>query len=100
MKISRVEIKNFRILEDVKIDFDDCVTLIVGRNNTGKTSLAEIFYKFFGGINSNKFKFEDFSLSSYHKLKETEKLYNDYIEAKTNHEPDESLLPKEKAYKD
>ena len=42
MKITKVKISNFRILENVTVDFDDIVTLIVGRNNSGKTSLAEI----------------------------------------------------------
>ena len=99
MKVKSVEIRNFRILENVDIDFDDTVTLVVGRNNTGKTSLTEIFYKFFGGSTSNKFKFEDFSLSSYEKLKNTEKLYVEYTDSKLKKEADDIVLEKENTYR-
>lgn len=98
MKIKHVKIKGFRILENVSIDFDDTVTLIVGRNNTGKTSLTEIFYKFFSS-NYSKFRFEDFSLCSYLGLKETEKLFNAYLESKAKGEADDIVLEREKAYK-
>ncbi len=99
MKIKSVEIKGFRILEDVVIDFNDTVTLIVGRNNTGKTSLTEIFYKFFSNSSNSKFKFEDFSLCSYAHLNNTEVLYNAFIESKAKSESDSIVLEKEKAYK-
>lgn len=99
MKVKSVEIKNFRILEKVSIDFDDVITLVVGRNNTGKTSLTEIFYKFFGGGTSNKFRFEDFSLYSYKELKNTEKLYSEYVDSKSNKEADDTILAKENIYK-
>ena len=99
MKIKNVEIKSFRILENVSIDFDDTITLIVGRNNTGKTSLTEIFYKFFGGSTSNKFKFEDFSLCSYSQLKDTEKMHGEYVDSKSKNETNDIVLAKENAYK-
>lgn len=98
MKIKKVEVKNFRILEDVCIDLDDTVTLIVGRNNTGKTSLAEIFYKFFCTDNS-RFRFEDFSISVYENLKKSVQLYDEYITAKSNSESNEVVLKKEELYK-
>ncbi len=42
---------------------DQITTLVVGRNNTGKTSLAEIFRSFLAG-QSPKLKYEDFNQSS------------------------------------
>lgn len=39
MKLTKVEIKNFRLLTDIKLDVDKDMTLIVGKNNSGKTSL-------------------------------------------------------------
>lgn len=39
MKISRIKITNYRLLQDVVLDLDVKTTVIVGRNNTGKTSL-------------------------------------------------------------
>ncbi len=98
MKIKKVEIKNFRILENVIIDLDDDITLIVGRNNSGKTSLTEIFYKFFSGDKS-RFRFEDFSLSSHAGFLNASKLYSEYVAAKEAEEPVDSLFEKQDLFK-
>jgi len=63
MFINEVQIKNFRLLKDVSLTFDKETTVIVGRNNSGKTSLTEIFRRFFSG-KSPSFQLEDFSLDS------------------------------------
>lgn len=42
MRIAKIEVKIFRLLEDSCVFLDD-ITLIVGRNNSGKTSLIDIF---------------------------------------------------------
>lgn len=43
MRIDKVRIKNFRLFEDIEISLDENTTVIVGRNNSGKTSFAELF---------------------------------------------------------
>lgn len=63
MFIKQVEIKNFRLLKDVSLSLDNESTVIVGRNNSGKTSLTEIFRRLFS-VNNPVFKLEDFSLAS------------------------------------
>lgn len=98
MKVSKVEIENFRILENVSIDIDDLVTLIVGRNNSGKTSLTEVFNNFFSGEKS-KFRFEDFTLSTHNKFLEAKGFYDDYAQSKINEEAQEILFEKEDRYK-
>ncbi|MBH0083137.1 ATP-dependent endonuclease [Salinibacterium sp. SWN167] len=47
MRVSRVEVENFRLLSNVSVALDDTTTVLVGRNNTGKTSLAEVLSRFF-----------------------------------------------------
>lgn len=47
MRLTYAHVRNFRALEDVRVDIDSVTTLIVGRNNSGKTSLVDIFHKFF-----------------------------------------------------
>ncbi|WP_144527836.1 AAA family ATPase [Peribacillus simplex] len=75
MKIKQIIINNFRKLKkEVTIDMDNNV-LIVGKNNTGKTSVFEIFQKFFKS-NVN-FKFEDFSNQSISQSQLNE-IYQDY----------------------
>lgn len=67
MKIVSANIKNFRKLENVSLSFDEKTTVIVGRNNTGKTSTAEIFRSFLSG-NSPNLKYVDFCQSSFVKF--------------------------------
>lgn len=60
MKLSNVSIRNFRRLEDVKIEIEDDETIFVGPNNSGKTSATAIFRAFLGG---HDFKIHDFSVA-------------------------------------
>ena len=60
MKIKEVVIKNFRLLEDCKLDLDDEVTWIVGKNNTGKTSFL-VLLDYFLNSNNYKLSYNDFS---------------------------------------
>jgi putative ATP-dependent endonuclease of OLD family len=74
MKIRTVEVKNFRLLRDAKISLEEYTTVIVGRNNSGKTSLTEIFRRLFGS--KPGFSLHDFSIESLVGFKKalTEKL--------------------------
>lgn len=62
MKIKSARIKNYRLLKNINLTLDDRTTLIVGRNNTGKTSFAEIFRSFLNPIGP-KVRYEDFNQS-------------------------------------
>ncbi|GAB1856109.1 ATP-dependent endonuclease [Flavobacteriaceae bacterium MHTCC 0001] len=74
MRIKNIKVINFRLLSGVSIDLEDDITLIVGRNNTGKTSLLEVIKIFSSGDDS--LSFEDFSQSSYKVFKE---LYVEFL---------------------
>jgi putative ATP-dependent endonuclease of the OLD family len=63
MRITSVTIKNFRLLADVSLSLEERTTVVVGRNNSGKTSLTELFRRLLG--DSPKFRLEDFSLSAH-----------------------------------
>jgi len=60
--INKVVIKNFRLLQDVELLLAEKTTVIVGRNNSGKTSLTEIFRRLMER-EVPQFKLEDFSLN-------------------------------------
>ncbi len=64
MKIQKVEIKNFRILRDVHLSLEDETTVIVGRNNSGKTCFTELLKRFLSDT-SARFTLEDFSISAH-----------------------------------
>ena len=64
MRIKNIIVRNFRLLENVELCLEDDTTLIVGRNNSGKTSLTELFRRLLDD-KSPKFRLEDFSLGSH-----------------------------------
>ncbi|TAN43811.1 MAG: ATP-dependent endonuclease [Nitrospirae bacterium] len=64
MKLHRAQIKNFRLLSDVELIFENQTTLIVGRNNSGKTSLSEVIRRFTSD-KSVSFRIQDFSAECY-----------------------------------
>lgn len=45
MRIHQVQINNFRRLADVELVLEEQTTVIVGRNNNGKTSLSDIILR-------------------------------------------------------
>lgn len=66
MKIKTIKIKNFRLLHDISLQLEDVTTVVVGRNNCGKTSLVDIIRKFLS--ERSTFEIEDFSSACYDKF--------------------------------
>ncbi len=60
MRLSEISIRNFRRLEDVRFELDDEATLLVGPNNSGKTSATAVFRCFLG---KRAFSVHDFSVT-------------------------------------
>lgn len=58
MKLAKMNIKNYRQFEDVTIFYDDKVTILAGANNSGKTSLVELYKNIFIKKDKN-FSIED-----------------------------------------
>ena len=63
MLISKVKIRNFRLLRDTTLDLKKDISLLIGKNNTGKTSFLVLFEHFFNNINNKKFQYNDFPIS-------------------------------------
>lgn len=62
MKIKKLQINNYRILKDFSFDLEDELSLVIGKNNCGKTSLLSALEKFIGSQSaSNNFTFDDFN---------------------------------------
>ncbi len=60
MHISKIKIKNFRLLKDTILDLKKDVSLLIGKNNTGKTSFIVLLEKFFNGKTP---EYNDFPIS-------------------------------------
>lgn len=69
MRIASARVDGFRLLNDVEISFEELTTIIVGRNNSGKTSFIEIFYKFLGA-DRESFSLDDFTVKRLDSLRE------------------------------
>lgn len=71
MKIEKIIVRNFRLLKDFSIDLEDSLSLVIGKNNVGKTSLLLILDQFLGtkGEAKRNFKFNDLNLDAQEQLK-------------------------------
>ncbi len=78
MRIEKVRVEGFRLLKDAEILLEPTATVIVGRNNSGKTSLTEVFDRF-AGDGGVKFRLEDFAAG----------LRPKFLEAKKKHDAEE-----------
>mgnify|MGYP001032726011 CR=1 FL=1 len=69
MKIKSIKVENFRLLQYSSLDMTDGLTLIVGKNNTGKTSFVVLLEKFLSKPNPS-FSFSDLPVAVRGKLYE------------------------------
>ena len=83
MHIHKVTVRNFRLLADAELALETPTTLIVGRNNSGKTSLSEAIRRFLVDQNP-RFLIEDFSNASYD-------CFCDALAAKNAGQPDDEV---------
>ena len=60
MKISKVKVENYRLLKDFSIDLQEELSLVIGKNNTGKTSLLSVLDKFLN--EKGRFSYDDFNI--------------------------------------
>ena len=80
MQLTEIRIKNYRLLTDAKLDVDAKTTLIVGRNNTAKTSCSSCINTVLQGSN---FSYNDYPLSKRENL---HKMILQFMEKKLNYE--------------
>lgn len=67
MILKKMKVKNFRLLKDFELDFKDELSLVIGKNNCGKTSSLVILDKM---LNSSKVMWEDINLEYQKELYE------------------------------
>jgi predicted ATP-dependent endonuclease of OLD family len=79
MHIESVEVSNFRKLLAVRIDMAEQTTLLVGANNSGKTSAMQALRHFL--VDGGQFNLHDFTLSHWHAIN---KLGDDWVAALTS----------------
>lgn len=95
MKIKTIEIKNFRLIEDGSLNLEDDITLIVGKNNSGKTSLVDIFFELLERA-TTRFQLTDFSSNSFAKFTNAYQKFQEYIKSKKDKEDEKVQIEKRK----
>ena len=60
MKIKKIKTQNFRLLKNFSIDLENELSLVIGKNNTGKTSILSVLDKFLN--ERTKFSYDDFNI--------------------------------------
>lgn len=69
MYISKIQISNFRLLRDICLNCEKDLSLIIGKNNCGKTSLLSVLNKCIGKSSEvGNFGYYDFSITFQNKL--------------------------------
>ena len=63
MKIKKIYVQNYRLLKDFSLELKNDLSLIVGKNNCGKTSVLSVLEKIFNKNSGNTLTWEDISLS-------------------------------------
>ncbi|WP_209403542.1 ATP-dependent endonuclease [Pseudozobellia sp. WGM2] len=69
MKIKKIKIENYRLLKEFSIDLEEIMSLVIGKNNTGKTSLLAVINSFLNGSDKSRFSFDDFNIDFKNELK-------------------------------
>jgi predicted ATP-dependent endonuclease of OLD family len=69
MKINKIKIENFRLLKNFQLDLEKELSLVIGKNNCGKTSLLAVLDKFLNQSDKTKFSFDDFNIDFKNEIK-------------------------------
>ena len=70
MKIVNAYVENYRLLQEFNLDFEDKLSLIIGKNNCGKTSLLSVLEKFLSNDGTQSdFSFDDFNIEFQQQIK-------------------------------
>ncbi|WAC11868.1 AAA family ATPase [Dyadobacter pollutisoli] len=73
MKISKIKVQNYRLLKKFELDLEEDLSLVIGKNNCGKTSLLSILNKFINDKRSSSrssFTCDDFNIDFQKHLKQ------------------------------
>lgn len=81
MKIYKLEVENFRLLKLFSFDLEEELSLVIGKNNTGKTSILSVLDKFLN--EKSKFSYDDLNIE-----------FKKELEALVNAELSDEFLPK------
>jgi len=84
MNISKIEVNNFRLLNNFTLTPESYLSLVIGKNNTAKTSLLTVLDKFINYQESKGFVFSDLNVE---RQKDLKKYFTSLIPEETEYSP-------------
>ncbi|MCF7767280.1 AAA family ATPase [Achromobacter pulmonis] len=87
VRLACIEVCNFRRLSRTRLDLDEETTILVGANNSGKTSLLTVLRNFLS--ETSAFRAYDLSLSNWAKLRDLSKAWEVLADDPTTETKDE-----------
>lgn len=66
MRVIKIEVENFRLLKNFSMDLEKDLSLVIGKNNTGKTSILSVLDKFLN--EKSKFSYDDLNIDFKNEL--------------------------------
>lgn len=66
MRVTKIEVENFRLLKNFSMDLEEDLSLVIGKNNTGKTSILTVLDKFLN--EKSKFSYDDLNIDFKNEL--------------------------------
>ncbi|WP_353946510.1 AAA family ATPase [Streptomyces sp. HUAS MG91] len=97
MHVTHARVSNFRALRDAEVQVDASTTLIVGRNNSGKTSFVNLFEKFFSASDDVKFVLEDFTTSRIADLEHARRQFTEAVQLDADGDEEAAVALRSKA---
>ena len=77
MKIKKIYVQNYRLLKDFSLELKNDLSLIVGKNNCGKTSVLSVLEKIFNKNSNRNLVWEDINLNHRREIFESIKRVSD-----------------------
>ena len=86
MKVTKIIINNFRLLKEFTLDLEQDLSLVIGKNNSGKTSILTALDKVLNQTDKKAIAFDDFNVDLRKKI-ESILLGKDSIESEEDYSP-------------
>ncbi|MDC0601881.1 ATP-dependent endonuclease [Aliiglaciecola sp.] len=86
MQLCKLEIENFRLLKSFELKLEDELSLVIGKNNTGKTSILSALEKLVVQTERSTIHYEDFNV-------DTRSFLEDYLNDNLSIVPEAIYIP-------
>lgn len=84
MKVKKIYVQNYRLLKDFSLELKNDLSLIVGKNNCGKTSVLSVLEKILNKNSANTLTWEDINLTHRKMIFENIRTSSEFSDSELN----------------